>query len=263
MQNDLLDQAFIEKLSTNVVELARVMATLRSAEGCPWDREQTLESLKPYVIEEAYEVLDAIESGRVSEHCEELGDLLMQVVFQAEIRRESHAFDLADVARAITDKLVRRHPHVFADTKVSGTEEVLDNWEALKKKEKAGRRALDGVPRALPGLIRALRIGEKAARTGFDFESPQQAFSKIEEETEEIKKATSHEEKTAELGDLLFSVVNYARKERIDPEEALRGALDRFTRRFSEVERRAGDKMKTMTAGELDALWRSVKISST
>jgi MazG family protein len=253
--SDDYDVRVREKMS----ELAQIMARLRAPGGCPWDREQTMTSLKPYVIEEAYEVLEAIESGDPHAHCEELGDLLMQVVFQAEVAREGKLFDLADVADAIATKLVRRHPHVFADVKVSSTSEVLDNWEALKKKEKAGRGALSGVPRALPGLVRALRVGEKAARAGFDFTDAAQAMEKVREEVGELERATAAADKTEELGDALFALVNVARKLEIDPEEALRGALDKFTRRFTHVEQAAGERMKQMSADKLEALWQSAK----
>ncbi|MCC6809163.1 MAG: nucleoside triphosphate pyrophosphohydrolase [Deltaproteobacteria bacterium] len=242
-----------------MAHLAAIMERLRAPGGCPWDREQTLESLKPYVIEEAYEVLEAIEHGDPREHCEELGDLLMQVVFQAEVAREAKSFDLGDVANAIATKLVRRHPHVFGDVKVKDSSEVLDNWEALKKKEKAGRGALSGVPRALPGLIRALRMGEKAARAGFDFVDAAQALTKVREETDELAAATSAEHKRQELGDLLFAVVNVARKDGIDPEEALREAMDRFGARFSAVESAAGDRLRTMSDAEKEALWQRAK----
>ncbi len=247
-----------QRVRSEMAELARIMARLRGPGGCPWDAEQTMTSLKPYVIEEAYEVLEAIENGDKREHCEELGDLLMQVVFQAEIAREEKSFDLADVAQAISSKLVRRHPHVFADVKVSGSSEVLDNWEALKKKEKAGRTALSGVPRALPGLIRALRVGEKASRAGFDFHSGEQALEKVREEIDELAKAKENERK-GELGDALFALVNVARQWNIDPEEAMREALDKFTARFAHVERKAGDALKKMSDADKDALWNEAK----
>lgn len=247
-----------ERVRTKMSELAGIMARLRAPGGCPWDREQTMTSLKPFLIEEAYEVLEAIESGNSKEHCEELGDLLMQVVFQAEVAREEQRFDLADVADAIATKLVRRHPHVFGDVKVADTNEVLNNWEALKKKEKAGRGALSGVPRALPGLVRALRVGEKAARAGFDFTVPAQAMEKVREELIELEQAPP-EHRLEELGDAFFALVNVARKYELDAEEALRLALDKFSERFEHVEKAAGDKMKHMTQAELEALWQEAK----
>jgi tetrapyrrole methylase family protein/MazG family protein len=250
---------FLDRVKERMSELATVMARLRAPGGCPWDREQTLTSLKPYVIEEAYEVLEAIESGDPKDHCEELGDLLMQVVFQAEVTREAKQFDLADVANAIATKLVRRHPHVFGDVTVKDSNEVLNNWEALKKKEKAGRTALSGVPRALPGLIRALRMGEKAARAGFDFADAAQAMTKVHEETKELMAAKTPAEKQHELGDLLFAVVNVARKEGLDPEEALREAMDRFGTRFGKVEAAAGDNLVKMSDAEKEALWQKAK----
>jgi len=252
--SDDYDLRVREKMS----EIAQIMTRLRAPNGCPWDREQTMDSLKPYLIEEAYEVLEAIESRDRKEHCEELGDLLMQVVFQAEVAREEKAFDLADVANAISTKLVRRHPHVFGDVKVADANEVLNNWEALKKKEKAGRGALSGVPRALPGLVRALRVGEKAARAGFDFTEPAQAMAKVREELVELEQAQP-EDRMEELGDALFAIVNVARKYELDAEEALRLALDKFTKRFEHVEKAAGERMKEMTQDELEALWQAAK----
>lgn len=250
------------KLAEQMTTLAGIMTRLRADNGCPWDREQTLDTLKPYLIEEAYEVLEAIEAGDPKEHCEELGDLLMQVVFQAEVQREAGRFDLADVAKAISDKLVRRHPHVFGDLKVKDSNEVLDNWEALKKKEKVGRTALSGVPRALPGLIRALRVGEKAGRSGFDFDNAPQAMGKLDEEVVELHEAKTAAEKRHELGDVLFAAVNVARMEGIDPEEALREAIDRFTTRFGFVEKEAGAALKSMTSEEKEALWQKSKRAS-
>jgi len=253
--------SFEQRVRDNMAEIAGIMERLRAPGGCPWDREQDLVSLKPYLIEEAYEVLDAIESGDPKEHCEELGDLLMQVVFQSQVQMEAGTFDLADVAKAISDKLIRRHPHVFADATVKDSTEVLENWEALKKKEKAGRTALSGVPRALPGLVRALRVGEKAGRSGFDFADATQALTKVDEELREVREAQTVKEKRHEIGDLLFSVVNVARMENIDPEEALREAIDRFSTRFSFVEKQAAGNLKSMSNDEKEALWQMSKVA--
>lgn len=252
--------AYREKVREAYVRMAEVMARLRAPDGCPWDREQTMQTLKPYLIEETYEVLEAIEANSSEGHREELGDLLMQIVFQAEIAREEGRWDFADVAHAICDKLVRRHPHVFADVKVKDASEVLANWEKLKKAEKAGRGALSGVPRALPGLIRATRVGEKAGHAGFDFRTAEQAMGKLKEELQELDQAQDKAQQTAELGDVLFALTNVARKLSIDPEEALRQAVDKFSRRFSSVEAAAQGKLLGMSDEQKEALWQQAKV---
>lgn len=245
--------------------LVQIMQRLLAPGGCPWDREQTLESLRPYVIEEAHEVVDAIDRGAPDDLREELGDLLLQVVFQAELARAKGWFGPDDVVDAICTKLVRRHPHVFADAKAETAAEVVTNWEAIKAREKQGRGALEGVPVALPALLRALRMSEKAARVGFDWPDGQGARDKIGEELAELDQAiasrdVAHAER--ELGDLLFSIVNYARKLSLDPEAALRGTLDRVARRVRAVEQRVqgdGRAPSSLSPAELDQLWESVK----
>jgi MazG family protein len=245
--------------------LVEIMQRLLAPGGCPWDREQTLETLRPYVIEEAHEVVDAIDRGVPDDLREELGDLLLQVVFQSELARAKGWFGPDDVVDAICTKLVRRHPHVFADVKVETAAEVVTNWEAIKAREKQGRGALEGVPVALPALLRALRMGEKAARIGFDWPDGQGARDKIAEELAELDHAVrsgdvAHTER--ELGDLLFSIVNYARKLSLDPEAALRGTLDRFAQRVRAVEERVraeGRAVETLDPDELDRHWESVK----
>src|SRR5690349_1871981 len=195
--------------------LVQIMQRLLAPDGCPWDREQTLATLRPYVIEEAHEVVDAIDRGDAADLCEELGDLLLQIVFQAELARQQQWFGPDDVIAAICDKLVRRHPHVFGDEKVSGVSEVLANWEQIKAREKKDRGALDGVPVALPALMRAVRVGEKAARIGFDWPDGQGARDKMGEELNELDRAVDSGDKAAterELGDLLFAISSYARK---------------------------------------------------
>src|SRR4051794_926019 len=201
--------------------LVQIMQRLLAPDGCPWDREQTLESLRTYVIEEAHEVVDAIDRGGPEDLREELGDLLLQIVFQSELARAKGWFGPDDVVTAIVDKLVRRHPHVFGDVKVSGTAEVLEHWEQLKAKEKAGRGVLDGVPKALPALLRATRVGEKAARVGFDWPDLAGAREKVNEELAELDAAVHSEDRQRmedELGDVLFSLVSVARKLDVDPE---------------------------------------------
>jgi tetrapyrrole methylase family protein / MazG family protein len=247
--------------------LLEIVAKLRGEGGCPWDREQTVESLKPYLIEEAYEVIDAIESGDPARHREELGDLLLQIALHAQLRKERGEFAFDDVARAISEKLVRRHPHVFGDVKVSGSGEVLKNWEAIKAGEKEGglRSALEGVPRHLPALQRAQRIQGRAARVGFDWPDAQGVLEKIQEELGETREAlASGDERKIrdEMGDLLFALVNFCRFQRINAEEALEGAIRKFTARFQAVERKFekdGRRLTDCTLAELDAEWEAVK----
>jgi tetrapyrrole methylase family protein/MazG family protein/ATP diphosphatase len=241
------------------------MQRLLAPDGCPWDREQTLESLRPYVVEEAHEVVDAIDRGAPDELREELGDLLLQIVFQAELARAQGWFGPDDVVAAICEKLVRRHPHVFGDQKVSGTAEVLANWEQIKAKEKVGRGVLDGVPKALSALLRASRMGEKAARVGFDWPDLAGARAKVDEELAELDAAVHGEDRTRveqELGDVLFSLVSVARKLDIDPEAALRGTLDRFGQRVRWVEQHVheqGQDLSALDEAALDALWQAAK----
>jgi tetrapyrrole methylase family protein/MazG family protein/ATP diphosphatase len=245
--------------------LVQIMQRLLAPGGCPWDREQTLESLRAYVIEEAHEVVDAIDRGSPADLREELGDLLLQIVFQSELARAKRWFGPDDVIAAICDKLVRRHPHVFADVRVSGSAEVIANWEVIKAEEKRGRGALEGVPVALPALLRALRMGEKAARVGFDWPDGQGARDKVGEELRELDRAVAAGDKDAterELGDVLFALANYARKLELDPEAALRGTLARFAERVGAVEGAAAAQGRTvdeLSAEQLDALWQAVK----
>jgi MazG family protein len=249
--------------------LVALMQRLLAPDGCPWDREQTLDSLKGYLIEEAYEVLEALDRNDVPEHCEELGDLLFQIVFQAELRAAEGKFGIDDVCEAIVTKMVRRHPHVFGDVKVSGSSEVLANWGRLKaaEHEEKGkrRRILDGVPLDLPALLRAQRLGEKAAAVGFDWPDAAGVREKIDEELREISEAVERgdaREIEHEVGDLLLAVSRYAAKLGVAPEDALRSALRRFTDRFEAVEDRVtatGAEVKDTPLEELDRLWNEVK----
>jgi MazG family protein len=221
--------------------LVALMRRLLAPDGCPWDREQSMASLRKYVLEEACEVIDAIDSGDREHLREELGDLALQVVFLAELGRVENSFGPDDVVRAIVEKLVRRHPHVFADETVTGTEHVLENWERIKANEKANRGVLDGVPRSLPALYRAQRMSEKVARVGFDWPDGRGSRAKVSEELGELDAAIAGGDKQrvqSELGDVLFALVNLARHHGIDAEEALKGTCDRFSRRFSHVEAR-------------------------
>ncbi len=249
--------------------LLDIMARLRGPGGCPWDREQTLQTLKPYCIEEAYEVLEAIDAGDPVQHRDELGDLLLQVVFQAQLRMEEGAFSFDDTAAAIADKLVRRHPHVFGDTKADTSAEVLKNWDDIKRQEKAsaGKAAsvLADLPKALPALAKAQEVQKRAARTGFDWVDSSGVLDKVEEEIRELRAALAtgdaaniHEE----VGDILFSVVNLSRHLKVHAEEALHSTTGKFTRRFREVERRAaeaGKALKDCTLAELDGYWNDAK----
>ncbi|MFW5876284.1 MAG: nucleoside triphosphate pyrophosphohydrolase [Myxococcota bacterium] len=250
----------------NFPRLVEVMRTLLAPEGCPWDREQTLESLRQYVIEEAYEVVDAIDKGDPKDLREELGDLALQIVFQAELARAKGWFGPNDVVDAICEKLVRRHPWVFGDVKVEDAASAIDTWEKLKANEKKDRGALEGVPVALPSLLRAVRVGEKASSVGYDWPEAGGPREKIDEELAELDSAVAEGDHAAveqELGDLLFAVASYARKRGIDPEASLRGALDRFTDRFGHAEREAArlheGGLRDMTPDELDRLWQEAK----
>ena len=270
----------------SLTRLVAVMQRLLAPDGCPWDREQTFVSLEKYALEEACEVIDAIEAlGEDAKHVqgpakslaasdrpvaelrEELGDLLLQVVFQAELARSRGWFGPDDVVSAIVEKLERRHPHVFGDAKVSGTEEVLQNWERLKAAEKKDRGTLSGMPKSLPALLYAFRLGEKAGNVGFDWRDAEGPRAKIDEEIREMDAAAAagdaHRDALEhEIGDLLFSVVNFARKKGIDPEAALKKANKRFERRFSVVEKgvkESGREWKDHSLDELDAHWNAAK----
>jgi MazG family protein len=246
--------------------LVSIMARLRAPGGCPWDREQDHRSIRKYVIEEAHEVAEAIDRGDPQELCAELGDLLLQVVFHAEMAREAGDFDIGDVCRAIAGKMQRRHPHVFGDVRVDGAQEVLHNWERIKAAERGPEAsAIDGVPRSLPALQRAERIGEKAGRVGFDWPTADAVLEKVDEERAEVAAAVAAGDRAAaeaEIGDLLFAVASLARKLDVEPERALARALDRFAERFRGVEARAraaGRGLGEMTTAELDALWLEAK----
>ncbi len=249
--------------------LLALSARLRAPDGCPWDREQTLDSLRSYIIEEAYEVVDAIASGDRSLLRGELGDLLFQIVFVAQIASENGWFDAHDVCREIHAKMVRRHPHVFGQVEVATADDVVRNWEAIKQDEPAARSALAGVPRQLPALLKAMRITEKAAALGFDWQRVDDVVAKLEEEVGELKAELSRasdeqrqEQVREELGDVLFAMGNVARQLRVDPEAALQSANDKFARRFTameEIARRRGLKLAALPLDQLDELWNQVK----
>jgi MazG family protein len=249
--------------------LLDIMHRLRGPAGCPWDREQTPSSLKPYLIEEAYEVLEAIESGADEPLREELGDLLLQVIFHAEIAAERGAFEIADVLAALIDKMMTRHPHVFGGPGVETPRQALAQWEAIKQREaetSGGRRSVvDGVPRALPALLRAQRMQGKAARVNFDWPDARAAWTKVEEEVQEAAVALTEgdrEQFQEELGDVLFSLVNVARLSAIDAEDALQRAIEKFRHRFMTMESELiarGKSVASVSSEELEQSWEAVK----
>ncbi|WP_341503262.1 nucleoside triphosphate pyrophosphohydrolase [Gallaecimonas sp. GXIMD4217] len=258
---------------TPIDRLKAIMARLRDPEGgCPWDLQQSFQTIVPHTLEEAYEVADAIERGDRSDIKEELGDLLFQVIFYARLGEEEGAFDFDAIASAVSDKLERRHPHVFGELEVGDETEVLSNWEAIKSEERREKglselpSALDDVPLALPALTRAAKLQKRAARTGFDWAELAPVLAKIHEEIDEVKQeveqGVSREALEEELGDLLFAVVNLNRHLRVDPESALRRANQKFERRFRGIERRvfeAGQQMSELDLAALDAHWEAVK----
>jgi MazG family protein len=243
--------------------LKQIVQRLRSPVGCPWDREQTHESLKPHVIEECYELIDAIDDKDDEGMQEELGDLLLQVVLHAQMASEEGRFDFDSVAEVISEKLVRRHPHVFGDTKLATSDAVLKQWDAIKRREKTERAsALDGVPRGLPALAKAQKAQSKAARVGFDWPDAEGSLQKVKEEIKELEQVETGEKLAEELGDLLFSVVNFARKSKLDAEELLQAATRKFSERFRKMEALAearGLNFASLTLAEMDQLWEQVK----
>jgi MazG family protein len=249
-------------------ELVRIMERLRAPGGCPWDREQTRESIKPYVIEEAYEVAEAIEDNNIDELRTELGDLLLQIVFHSEMAREEGLFTIEDVVRGISEKMVRRHPHVFSDTAVKDSAEVLRNWARIKAEERRDREdnsVVTGVPRAMPALLRAHRLSEKASRVGFDWESADEVLEKVREEVAELEAAVqlgNPREAAAELGDLLFALTSLGRHLGVQTEDALQRANDRFIRRFRYIEQRLAERQQDVHAAsprEMNELWEEAK----
>jgi MazG family protein len=249
--------------------LLEIMARLRDPEGgCPWDREQTFATIAPYTVEEAYEVADAIERGDLKDLKEELGDLLFQVVFHARMAEELGAFDFDAVAAAMVDKMVRRHPHVFAGQTYASAEEQTAAWDAIKAAERAGKERhslMDDVPAGLPGLTRAVKLTRRAARVGFDWPDFRPVMDKLREEIEELQAEIDAEDlpkARAELGDFLFVAANLARKLDVDPEDALRSANAKFERRFKHIEKALAERGKTpdqSTLEEMDALWDEAK----
>ena len=255
-------------------DLMALMARLRAPDGCPWDREQTYETLAPMAVEEAYEVLQAAEAGQPLKLRDELGDLLFQVVFYAQVAREKGDFTMDDVTTAIHDKMVRRHPHVFADAQADDSDAVLRNWEAIKAQEKqaAGETApeasmLDGVSAKVPALMEAHQLSTKAARVGFDWRAADEIFAKLHEELDELRAAMQETDAAhirEELGDVLFVIVNLARHLQVEPETALKSANRKFRRRFQHIEqtlRERGQEFSDVTIDEMEAIWQAAKIA--
>ena len=255
-------------MAYNFAKLVELMARLRGPDGCPWDRKQTTESLKPFLIEECYEVIDALDEGDPQKVREELGDLLFQIIFHARIAEENGQFTIRDVIDANLEKMVRRHPHVFGDAQLSTDKEVLANWEEIKKKEKgADQRTsiLEGVPRHLTSLLRAHSLQERAAQVGFDWSRIDEALPKLDEEMEEFKESLKKEDAAGieeELGDVFFMLVNISRFLGINPEDALRKTISKFIRRFRFIEENAageGKQLGDMTLDEMERLWQEAK----
>ncbi len=257
-----------------IEDLLAIMRRLRGPHGCPWDREQTLETLGQYLVEECYEVIEALESGDPAKHAEELGDVLLQVAFHSQIRQERSEFDFSDVVAILCQKLIRRHPHVFSNTQVADSTEVLKNWDAIKAGEKTAattppttqKRSLIGsVPRHLPALHKAHHVQKRVARAGFDWTKIHDVILKVEEELNEVREALAHRKSDKikeEIGDLLFAVANLCRFQGINPEEALNQTVSKFTRRFQAMEAllaQAGRKVTACSLAELDAAWNEVK----
>lgn len=239
--------------------LLQIMDELRS--GCPWDRKQTMESLRHLTIEETYELSDAILSGNLDEVRKELGDLILHIVFYSKIGSEQGVFGISDVINGICDKLIARHPHIYGDVQVKDEEEVKQNWEQLKLKE-GNKSVLAGVPKGLPSLVKASRMQDKAAQVGFDWPTKEEVWSKVQEELNEFTAAGTQEEKEEEFGDLLFSLVNYARWLNINPDDALERTNHKFKQRFEAIEAHAkakGLRMEDMSLAEMDAVWNASK----
>jgi len=250
-----------------LLRLQKVVHDLRSPGGCPWDREQTHRSLLPNLIEEAYEVLEAIQNDDAGHMCEELGDLLLQVVLHGEIAGETGAFDLDRIAHGISEKLIRRHPHVYGDSDVADTAGVLQQWDQIKQAEKgaAPRGFFDGVSAALPALSRAAKLQKKAAKAGFDWPDAAGVLEKIDEECAEVREAMDRGDPDAvaeEVGDLLFSVANLARKLQLDPEVLLATANDKFVRRFGHMQQRLGKPLEEANLDEMESAWQAAKSSA-
>ena len=257
------DNAIVVLGSHPLYDLVYVSDRLLGPGGCPWDKAQTHESLKRYLLEESYELFEAIDSGSDEKLKEELGDVLLQPIMHAEMKKIAGGFDIDDVANAVVDKLVRRHPHVFGNVTAETTDDVLRNWDSIKRSERETQESiLSGIPRAMPALLRALEVSKRAVRAGFEWPDIESVFDKLHEEEAELIRGLGSGDQAhieAEIGDLLFTVVNLARWSKVEPEEALRKMLDRFTARFALMEQNADKPLTTLSPEEWDALWNDAK----
>lgn len=264
IMTDLKSQVLDKKLSP-FERLKLLMKILRSDQGCSWDRKQTHKSLIPYLVEESYEVIEAIESGDPEAVCEELGDLICQALFHAQIASENGEFEIEDSLNSIVDKLILRHPHVFENRQDLDPKQVKDQWEKIKIESGGGKKVLAGLPLTMPALLMAYRIGQKAGGVGFDWPTAEEVFEKIEEEITEIKQAIAGNDSqhlSEEIGDLLFAVASLARKLEVDPEQALKGALKKFISRFELLEkeiRKSGGSFKEYDLSQLEEIWQQIK----
>lgn len=241
-------------------ELIETVAILRSENGCEWDRQQTHQSIRQNMLEEAYEAAEAIDEENVEHLKEELGDVLLQVVLHSQIAKDNQEFDIQDVAKMLNDKLIHRHPHVFGDEKTADTKKILENWEKLKAQEKTERkRTMDGIPSTLPSLLRAMKISKKAVRSGFEWQNYSQLLDCFKSEIKEFEEAKTFDEKEEELGDVLFSLVNVARWNKIDPEVALAKANVKFIKRFNKLEELAEKQLGELSFEEYEELWAQAK----
>ncbi len=251
----------MDSSAKEIDRLIKIMDRLLSPQGCPWDREQTHESLTRYLIEESYEVIEAIKNQSMNDLREELGDVLLQVVFHAALAQKAGHFNFADVVEAVSNKMIERHPHVFASMNLESSEDVMNHWENFKR-EKGKKTVLAGIPAMLPALMRAEKLQEKAARVGFDWPSPEGAIEKFKEEIEEFNRAENHTNQQEEMGDILFAIVNVARLTNIEPEQALQLTNDKFIRRFNYIEeniKASGGIMGQMDLETMDLLWEEAK----
>ena len=259
----------LEEIKSEFARLVQIMERLRRGDGCPWDREQTYKSLRQYLLEETYEVLELIDAGNYDELKNELGDLLLQVIFQSQIAGEEGRFTIFDVLKKINEKLIHRHSNVFGNVVVRNAEEQTVNWEKMKKKEDKDRSVIDGVPKQLSALLRAYRMQSKAATVGFDWENVHQVWEKVEEEINELKQSiddNSPQEIEMEFGDLLFAMVNLSRFINVNPEDALRMAIEKFSARFHQMEKEVADSNKSlhdMKLEQMDEIWEEIKERTT
>jgi MazG family protein len=264
-QDDMPLKIRDQQSASNFAKLCEIVAKLRAPDGCPWDREQTHVSLLPALIEEAYEVAGAVRANDSANFREELGDLLLLIVMHAEIARESGRFDIDDVLKGVTEKLIRRHPHVFGKSDARDSGAVLKQWESIKRAEKTGKHYLDDLPTALPALVRAQKAQSKAARVNFDWTEARDVIAKVEEELDELKQAVRAQDRKSiedEGGDLLFAVVNLARKCKLDAESALQAATDKFVTRFNRLENELqsrGKRLGDVDLAEMDEIWNEIK----